>query len=117
MLLKKTIDQILKEKSRSLTWLAFEMDKTFDGFKLSLTRGSIKYNDILRMARILEVNPSVFFETGGPIPHGENEQIQPVEKSDYIVLKANLTACGEMLVVLKNQMKDKDKIISLLSRG
>jgi len=34
MSLKEIIDQILKDKHRSLSWLAAEMGKTFDGLRL-----------------------------------------------------------------------------------
>ena len=47
MYLKETVARLLKNKNRSLSWLALEMGKSFDGLKLSLVKGSIKYLDII----------------------------------------------------------------------
>lgn len=111
--IKSTVDEILKTKNRSLSWLAVEMEKTFDGLKLSLVRGSIKYNDIILMSKILEVQPSYFFEndqeTGTSISAAE-------EEPEYSSLKRELKVCKEMIAALKDQIKDKEKIISLLSK-
>lgn len=117
MSLKNIVDGILKEKSRPMSWLADEMGKTFDGLKLSLVKGSIKYNDIIEMAKTLEVPPAVFFQTetvyadyhnGGPV--------LAETKENYGDLKGNLKNCKEMLAALKDQLKDKEMIISLLSK-
>ncbi|PYF75825.1 hypothetical protein [Pedobacter nutrimenti] len=114
MTLKTTVDEILKKKNRSLSWLAVEMDKTFDGLKLSLVKGSIKYNDIVSMSAILNVSPNVFFEQDkaavkegtGP---GESE-------TEYASLKNDLRNCRELSAALKDQLKDKEKIIGLLTK-
>jgi len=58
--LKQIVDDLLKKKQRSLSWLAEQMNKTFDGLKLSVTKGSIKYNDLLLMAEVLGVEVSIF---------------------------------------------------------
>ena len=118
MTLKIVVDGILKEKDRSLSWLAEEMNKTFDGLKLGLIRGSIKYNDLILMANALEVPPSVFFEhISSPNNNASLQPEGPTEKkTDYSDLKNNLKNCKEMLLTLKDQLKDKEKIISLLSK-
>ena len=59
--LKRIVDDLLKERERTLSWLARQMDKTFDGLKLSLIKGSIKYTDLLRMAEVLGVDVCWFF--------------------------------------------------------
>lgn len=117
MVLKRIVDELLKEKGRSMTWLAQEMDKTFDGLKLSLTRGSIKYNDIITLSKVLEVPPATFFQTT-VIPYNTKitESLVGDQKAEYADLKSNLKNCKEMLTALKDQIKDKDKIISLLSK-
>lgn len=116
MLLKNIVDEILKERGRSLSWLAEEMNKTFDGLKLGLIKGSIKYNDIIVMAKTLNVSPSVFFEHTYTAPNSSlQDNILNDGKTEYNDLKKNLKNCKEMLSTLKDQLKDKEKIISLLS--
>ena len=107
--LKDIVDKILKDQNRSLSWLAVEMNKTFDGLKLSLVRGSLKYTDIKKMSEILKVSPLVFFE-------GEiiTENIVAEERIGYYSLKMELDACKELTTTLKNQVADKEKIIGLL---
>lgn len=100
-----------------MTWLSIEMEKTFDGLKLSLTRGSIKYNDIIAMSKALEVPPATFFQTETtPNNHKGSQSLMGEQKGEYSELKNNLKNCREMLTILKDQIKDKDKIISLLSK-
>lgn len=100
-----------------MTWLAIEMDKTFDGLKLSLTRGSIKYNDILTLAKVLNVPAATFFQTElTPYNNKVSQSLVSDQKEEYSDLKNNLKNCKEMLTTLKDQIKDKDKIISLLSK-
>jgi len=117
MQLKSVVDGLLKEKNRSLSWLAEEMGKTFDGLKLSLVKGSIKYNDLIEMAKVLEVLPAVFFQTEVNIYATETDistLAEPREEYGGDV-KSNLKNCKELLAALKDQLKDKEKIISLLS--
>ena len=117
MSLKNIVDGILKEKSRPMSWLADEMGKTFDGLKLSLVKGSIKYNDIIEMAKTLEVSPAVFFQTETFYADYHNgESILAETKENYGDLKGNLKNCKEMLAALKDQLKDKEMIISLLNK-
>jgi len=117
MVLKSIVDELLKEKGRSLTWLSTEMEKTFDGLKLSLTRGSIKYNDIITMAKVLEVTPATFFQSEvAPYTRKASQSLVGDQKEEYSDLKSSLKNCKEMLTTLKDQIKDKDKIISLLSK-
>ncbi|WP_316790154.1 hypothetical protein [Pedobacter frigoris] len=117
MFLKNVVDGILKEKNRPMSWLADEMDKTFDGLKLGLVRGSIKYNDLIAMAMILKVSPSVFFESEpAPYKNQKGNETLADTKEEYNDLKSSLKNCKEMLSALKDQLKDKEKIISLLSK-
>ncbi|MBE9600866.1 hypothetical protein [Pedobacter sp. MC2016-24] len=117
MNLKQTVDAILKSKSRSLRWLATEMDKTPDGLKLSLVRHSIKYIDIISMSAILDVPISKFFE---PEPASEQDQEKALlaaeQKTEDIDLKNSLKAYRELISTLKDQIKDKDRIIKLLDK-
>ena len=116
MFLKQVVDEILKEKTRPLSWLAEEMGKTFDGLKLSLIKGSIKYNDIITMAKVLEVAPSIFFQSTTLAYDKKNNKSNLTEsKSEYNDLKSELKNCKEMVATLKDQLKDKERIISLLS--
>src|SRR5687768_11708999 len=105
MPLKSIVDGILKEKSRPMSWLADEMGKTFDGLKLSLIKGSIKYNDIIEMAKVLEVSPAVFFRTENVYADFNNGESALAEtRENYGDLKGNLKNCKEMLAALKNQL-------------
>jgi hypothetical protein len=118
MSLKNIVDGILKEKSRPMSWLADEMNKTFDGLKLSLIKGSIKYNDIIEMAKTLEVSPAIFFPSASNIYASQNNTDSTLNESkeNYGDLKGSLKNCKEMLAALKDQLKDKEMIISLLNK-
>lgn len=114
MALKSTVENILKTKKRSLSWLALEMDKSIDGLRLSLVRESIKYTDINKMSTILEVSPAIFFEGGAPADK-EIDRSQKLSDTvnDYPDLKFN----KEMIEMLKDQLIDKEKIITLLTKN
>ncbi|KAA8477578.1 hypothetical protein BDE36_0057 [Arcticibacter tournemirensis] len=108
MELKKIVDQLLKQQNRSLSWLAGEMDKTFDGLKLSLVKESIKYSDLKRMSKILKVPASVLFNEDAP------KSVVLEEEVPYTGLKSELASCRELVEALKSQLSDKEKIINLL---
>jgi lambda repressor-like predicted transcriptional regulator len=117
MYLKTIVAEILKKNNRSLSWLSVEMNKTFDGLKLSLLKGSMKYNDLLLMARILDVPPTIFFEETNPSHITEKEALKVADTSPQLAHQdMELKNCREMIVTLKEQLKDKDKIIFLLSK-
>lgn len=119
MSLKTIVDELLKEKNRPMSWLAEEMNKTFDGLKLSLIKGSIKYNDIIEMARILEVAPAFFFgkeNSGYDAVKGWKQVPLSEPKENYIAAKTSLRDQREVIALLKEQIKDKDMIISLLTK-
>lgn len=117
MYLKSIVGEILKRNNRSLSWLSVEMNKTFDGLKLSLLKGSMKYNDLLLMAKILNVPPTIFFEETNPDNCTEKEQLKMSEvDQNQSQLEVENRNYREMIATLKEQLKDKDKIISLLSK-
>ena len=115
MYLKETVARLLKNKNRSLSWLALEMGKSFDGLKLSLVKGSIKYLDIILMAKILETHPGELFESeqGGYSPEEWRNALEEGE-TQYKNIKKELTACRELNEALKTQVNDKERIIALL---
>ncbi|WP_410222060.1 hypothetical protein [Pedobacter sp.] len=116
MFLKSVVDGILAEQNRSLSWLAAEMGKTFDGLRLSLIRGSIKYLDLQKMAKILNVPVSRFFTDPAEYDILIKTTInEPLEEYNSIY-KTEFKSCQEMVETLKSQIKDKDKIIALLSK-
>jgi hypothetical protein len=117
MHLKEIVNKMLKERNRSLSWLAMEMGKTFDGLKLSLTKGSIKYTDLKRMADILDIPVSIFFEESLYNEPGIQKNILQEEEVHYIKMKNELASCKELINALKSQLKDKEKIIELMSKG
>lgn len=108
-MLKKIVDDILRKQNRSLSWLASEMGKTFDGLKLSLVKESIKYVDLRRMAEILEVSPAIFFDDVS-----SQTNVVEEEEQHYSGLKIELRSCRELAETLKSQLKDKEHIIRLL---
>lgn len=121
MRLKDIVDELLKERERSLSWLAQQVGKTFDGFRLSLIKESIKYTDLKKMAATLDVPPSVFFITD--IKKYKNMKADlKIEENDlesYPKLPSfnvEVEMYKELTESLKNQLKDKDKIIQLLSK-
>ena len=118
MTLKNRVDDLLKDKNRPLSWLAAEMGKTFDGLKLSLVKETIKYKDLLSMARILNVATGHFFETNTDASYLKDnpQMLISEEEVKYGDLKNNLKGCKEMVTALKDQLKDKERIISLLSK-
>ncbi len=117
MYLKTIVSEILKKNNRSLSWLSVEMNKTFDGLKLSLLKGSMKYNDLILMAKILDVPPTIFFEETNPGHVTEKEALKVADGNHVFAhLEGELKNHKELMATLKEQLKDKDKIIFLLSK-
>jgi hypothetical protein len=116
MVLKEIVDQLLKDENRSLSWLAKEMGKSFDGLKLSLNQESVKYKDLKTMAQKLKVSPGRFFEDK-IISQKTSESLIEEDISSYTRIKNDLSSCKELVSTLKSQVRDKEKIISLLSAG
>lgn len=116
MYLKNIVDEILKDKARSLSWLAVQMGKTFDGLKLSLVKESLKYKDLSEMARILEVSPNTFFQSElPPYTRVNSENIQDAKTA--LDEKGNAKTYKDLVAALRDQLKDKEKIISLMSKN
>jgi len=113
MSLKTIVDGILKDQHRSLSWLAEQMSKTFDGLRLGLIKESIKYKDILLMAQILNVSPCDFFE----LPEKTINPKQSTLAEAAAEYGDNLKNCRELNTTLKDQLKDKERIISLLTQS
>ncbi|WP_316750381.1 hypothetical protein [Pedobacter gandavensis] len=117
MKLKSVADGILKQKKRPFGWLAEKMGRTFDGLKLSLTSQSIKYRDLTLLAEILEVSPMVFFnDTQAPLSEPTEKSIGGSINTEHQELKQALKSCKELNAALRDQLKDKDQIIALLSK-
>lgn len=115
MYLKNIVDEILIEKTRSLSWLAVQMGKTFDGLKLSLVKESLKYKDLSEMAKILEVSPNTFFQSKFPTYISNNAENLIDGKADFDE-KMNLKTYKELVATLRDQLKDKEKIIALMTK-
>jgi len=114
MSLKANIDRILRDKHRSLSWLAVSMGKTFDGLRLGLINESIKYKDMLIMAEILNVSPCTFFKT-------PEDDLSTTLQNNIVAEPASeygdsLKSCKELAAALKDQLKDKERIILLLNK-
>lgn len=117
MYLKTIVAEILKKNNRSLSWLSVEMNKTFDGLKLSLVKGSMKYNDLLLMAKILDVPPTIFFEETNPTHCTEKDTLKALDGEHQASnVEIDLKNHKELLIALKDQLRDKEMIISLLNK-
>ena len=115
--IKNIVDKLLIEKDRPMTWLADQIGRTYDGLRLSLIRKTIKYSDLVKIAKVLEVAPRIFFEDE-PVPYKESPVTKLQEEEiKYADLKGNLKNCKEMVAALKDQLKDKEKIISLMNKS
>jgi hypothetical protein len=115
--IKTIVDTLLTEKDRPMTWLAEQIGRTYDGLRLSLIKKTIKYSDIVKMAKVLEVEPRIFFEGHQPVPYKETPvKMLHEEEIKYTDLKSSLKNCKEMVSTLKDQLKDKEKIISLMNK-
>ena len=116
MELKEIIDNLLKEKNRSLSWLAAQVGKTFDGFRLSLIKESVKYTDLKKISEVLEVTPNVLF--GVLVPYEKIDQDLSMKENKNVTysLTAELEMHKQLTESLKNQLKDKERIIDLLSQ-
>lgn len=122
MSLKSAVEEILESQQRSLSWLASEMDKTFTGLKMSLVNESIKYNDLKKMVQILNVPISILFEGSKHIQKIKgsynNQAGSDMMLNEPAVEYKKQEADGlrKQVAILESQLKDKDKIIELLSR-
>lgn len=120
MQLKEIVDDLLKQRNRSLSWLAQQIGKTFDGLKLSLLKESVKYSDVKRIAEVLNVSPGSLFPEHDEQLQEDNYtdkgNILEEENFQYGSLRKELVACKELTGTLKDQLKDKEKIIELLNK-
>ena len=113
-MLKEIVYKLLKDDGRPLGWLATEMNMTPDGLKLSLSNESMKYTSLKAMGEILGVGPEFFFSgTAAGVP----ANVMNEELATYTHLKRELAACKELIEALKSQIRDKDRIIELLSKS
>ncbi|RFZ84794.1 hypothetical protein DYU05_04080 [Mucilaginibacter terrenus] len=112
MILKDAVDRVLSDQKRSLSWLANEMNRTVDGLRLALVNGSIKYNDLVRLVEVLDVPVAILF------PKRLNEETSNGTSfsETAIAYKLQMEVLKENIDILKNTIKDKEKIIELLSK-
>lgn len=108
MALYEIVCDLLKARGRSKIWLAKEIDMTFDGMKLALIRQSMKFNDLVKLSKILEISPAVLFD----LPDASSQPYAP----PTLGYSRELKTCEEMLKVCKSQLKDKELIIELLTK-
>jgi hypothetical protein len=102
------VDRELRRMKRSRSWLAGELGMTPDGLRLSLIRESIKYGDLVRVCEILGVRAGVLFGEGEGSDSGVLKQVQDDD--------AHKRDDREIIRMLKAQIRDKDRIIELLSK-
>jgi len=113
MNLKEAVEKILSDQKRSLSWLAGSMDRTIDGFRLSLINGSIKYNDLVKLIEVLNVPVTLLFPSRQHIVPEEYLKTSGEPDTGY---KKAVEALQEQVALLKNTVEDKNKIIELLSK-
>jgi hypothetical protein len=117
--LKQSVDRILADQQRSLSWLADEMGFTFTGLKGSLVSESIKYSDLKKLIKVLNVPISILFE-------GDTVQIQKggryntqasnstINEPEVGYKKIEMEGLRKQVAILESSLKDKDEIIELL---
>jgi hypothetical protein len=107
---------LLKEQNRTMVWLATQMDMTDDGLKSGLVKESLKFRDLMKLCGILGINLT-FFEEDGPIlsrepnPPGSYSTVSAAKMNEY---KVKLTSCEKLVESLKENLKDKEKLIAYL---
>ncbi|MBD1364411.1 hypothetical protein IDJ77_11380 [Mucilaginibacter sp. ZT4R22] len=111
MSLKQAVEVILAEQKRNLTWLASEMDKTYTGFKLSLENETIKYSDINKMLDILESPVELIFEENVRRYSNKGSESNIVREPEIVY-----HSLRDQIEILKSTVKDKDRIIELMSK-
>ena len=121
MTLKESVEKILEEQKRTLTWLAGEMDRTYSGFKLSLENETIKYSDIKKMQELLNVPMTVLFDTSTTIYQKNKGGYNAVTNNSQVnedagIYKNENQILRDKIVILENTIKDKQHIIDLLSK-
>ena len=110
---KAIVDGMLKEQGRSLTWLANKTGKTVDGLRLGLMNQSVKYKDLLLIAETLNVSPCSFFDVKEKL----TKEQQSLLSEPTVEYGDPLKNCRELAAALKDQLKDKERIISLLNEA
>jgi len=123
MTLRQIVEQLLKDSPKSMADLATEMDRTYDGFKLSLNKESIKYSDLKKLATILNVPIELLFvsgttniqsQKGGSYNTMAHSSTLHEPATEYI--RKELDGLKKQVTLLESQIVDKDRIIELLSR-
>lgn len=121
MSLKETVEKILEEQQRSLSWLATEMGKTFTGLKMSLVNESIKYADLKKMVDILNIPITILFDgsTSQKIKGNYNNQAGTsmlLNDPEVKYKKIEVDGLKKQIQLLESKLVDKDKIIELLTK-
>jgi len=124
--LKEIVDALLKEKKLTKGWLADKVKMKPDGFRLALKKHSIKFDELSRMSEALEVSPSIFFSNQlkqYDDKYLNNSVLETDEKGSYTetstkseinTIKYQNKRLKEEVLLLKEQVQDKAKIIKLL---
>jgi hypothetical protein len=121
MALLQAVENALESRKRTMSWLASEMDRTLEGFKLSLKNETIKYSDLKKMISILDTPIQFFFEgntTVQKIRGNYNTQASDamiLHDPEAIYKKMEVEGLQKQVALLESQLIDKDKIIELLS--
>ncbi|MHA4893902.1 hypothetical protein ACXZ1K_04050 [Pedobacter sp. PWIIR3] len=124
--LKEIVDTLLKEKKLTKRWLAAKVKMQPDGFRLALKNHSIKFDELSRMSEALEVSPSTFFSAtlkeyenknlnNSVLETDENRlYLESSSKNEVRSIKTQNKKLKEEVLILKEQLQDKSKIIKLL---
>lgn len=130
MTLHAMVIDLLKKKRETFKWLSTEMGMTEDGLKYSLTKETLKFRDILRLAKILRIQPEYFLALDKKhysINAGDNNLIANEGSSffnesgkggkskdgfnaEITRLNTELNKCQAELI------KTKDQVIALISK-
>lgn len=123
MTLKERVEIELKKQKRSLSWLALKIEMTVDGLRGSLVTESIKYSNIVRVCEAMGIKAGVLFGeeenlTSESVKHGEVAASAAPSRNDTETssAQAGFKDSEEMIRMLKEQIRDKERIIELLSK-
>jgi transcriptional regulator with XRE-family HTH domain len=119
-LLERNIRQQAKAKGITLSDLVKHIEMTEAGFYKMLSSESIKVKTLRKIAEVLQ-QPISFFVENNPYTFKKPAQYQPQEDllevaEPQAVYQRERENLEKQISILESQLKDKEKIIELLSK-
>ena len=117
MNLKTIVDKALKSERRTFDWLCTELEMTPQGLRGALTNENLKFKDLKKLVSLLNISIDRLFENyiSQHIEGDNNNQISQVGEATVMYRTEN-DRLNELVIELRNQIKDKEEIIQLLKK-